>query len=58
MHKMSPSLRLLVCGALILLSAVYAVLVARDPTFASAIAVGYVAVVVTAILVVNLWKKT
>jgi hypothetical protein len=58
MHKMSPSLRLFVCGAVILLSAIYAVLVSRDPAFASAIAVGYVAVVVTAILVINLWKKT
>lgn len=57
MHKMSPSLRLLICGVIILLSAVYAVLVARDPSFASTVAIGYVAVVVTAILVVNLWKK-
>ena len=54
---MSPSLRLIICGVVILLSAVYAVLVARDPSFATTLAVGYVAVVVTAILVVNLWKK-
>jgi len=55
---MSPSLRLVVCGAIILFSAIYAVLVSRDPAFAAAIAVGYVAVVVTAILVINVWKKT
>lgn len=57
MHKMSASLRLLLCGVLILLSAIYAVLVARDPTTASAIAAWYVAVVVTVILAVTVWKK-
>jgi len=57
MHKMSPSLRLLLCGVLILISAVYAVLVAQDPAVASTVAVGYVALVVTVILIVNLWKK-
>jgi|GraSoiStandDraft_4_1057263.scaffolds.fasta_scaffold1047388_2 hypothetical protein len=57
MRKMSASLRLVLCGALILVSAIYAVLVARDPTTASAIAVGYVALVVTTILIVNLWKR-
>lgn len=57
MHEMSASYRLLLCGVLILISAVYAVLVARDPAFAAAIAAGYVAIVVTVILVANLWKK-
>lgn len=57
MHEMSASYRLLLCGVLILISAVYAVLVAQDPAFAAAIAAGYVAIVVTVILVVNLWKK-
>lgn len=57
MHAMSASLRLLLCGILILVSAIYAVLVARDPATASAIAVGYVAVVVTVILAVSLWKR-
>lgn len=56
-HEMSASLRLVLCGALILISTIYAVLVARDPTTASAIAVGYVALVVTVILIVNIWKK-
>jgi hypothetical protein len=57
MHLMSASLRLFLCGVIILVSAVYAVLVASDPSFASAVASGYVAVVVTVILVVNIWKK-
>lgn len=57
MHKMSASLRLFLCGVLILVSAVYAVLVARNPAFAAAIAAGYVAIVVTVMLIVNLWKK-
>jgi hypothetical protein len=56
-HGMTASYRLLLCGGLILVSAVYAVLVARDPAFAAAVAAGYVAIVVTVILVVNLWKK-
>lgn len=54
---MSASLRLFLCGVLILLSAIYAVLVARDPSLAAIVAIGYVAVVVTVILIVNLWKK-
>jgi len=54
---MSASLRLFLCGALILISTVYAVLVARDPATASAIAAGYVALVVTVIFIVNIWKK-
>lgn len=58
MRKMSASYRLLLCGVLILLSAVYAVLVARDPAFAAAIAAGYVAIVFTVFLIVNFWKKT
>lgn len=57
MLKMSASLRLFLCGVLILLSAIYAVLVARDPSLAAIVAIGYVAVVVTVILIVNLWKK-
>lgn len=58
MRKMSASYRLLLCGVLILLSAVYAVLVARDPAFAAAVAAGYVAIVGTVFLIVNFWKKT
>lgn len=58
MRGMSASFRLLLCGGLILVSAVYAVLVARNPAFAAAVAAGYVAVVITIVLLVNIWKKT
>lgn len=58
MYRMSASLRLLLCGVLILLSAVYAVLVARDPALAAAVAAGYVALVISVFLLVTLWKKT
>lgn len=58
MLQMPASLRLLLCGIVILISAVYTVLVVRDPSFASALASGYVALVVTVFLIVNLWKKT
>lgn len=57
MHRMSASLRLLLCGVLIIMSAIYAVLVARDPAFAAAIAAGYVAIVVSVFCLVSFWKK-
>lgn len=49
--------RLWAAVVLIVLSAGYAVLVKKDPNIASAIAAGYVALVVTAVLVLNVWKK-
>lgn len=57
MHRMSASLRLLLCGVLIIMSAIYAVFVARDPAFAAAIAAGYVALVISVFLLVSFWKK-
>lgn len=49
--------RLRVVAGLILLSAVYAVLVKRDPQIASAVSSGYVAILLTTILIINVWKK-
>lgn len=54
---MSPSVRLRLVAVVLLMSAVYAVMVAKDPQVASAISSGYVAIVVTVIVLVNVWKK-
>lgn len=54
---MTSATRLKVCALLIVLSAVYAVLVARDPAIASAIASGYVAAVLTVVVLTTIWKK-
>lgn len=54
---MTSNVRLQICGVIIVLSAMYAVTVVKDPEVASAIAAGYIALVLTAILLVNLWKK-
>jgi F0F1-type ATP synthase assembly protein I len=54
---MTANNRLLVIAGLIVLSAGYAVLVKKDPAVASAIAAGYVALLLTAIFVLNVWKK-
>lgn len=57
MLRMRPNARLLLCGLTILLSACYAVLVARTPEVATAVAVGYVALLLTIFVAVNVWKK-
>lgn len=57
MVKMNPRVRLAFCAAIILGSAGYAVLIANDPNVASAVAIGYVAVLLTIFTVVNVWKR-
>lgn len=57
MLKMRPNARLLLCAVVIVGSALYAVLVVRDPQIASAISSGYVAVLLTTFFVINVWKK-
>lgn len=54
---MSPKIRLALVAGLIVLSAGYAVLVQRDPTTAAAVASGYVALLLTTIIFLNVWKK-
>lgn len=54
---MTPSLRLKLCVATIGMSTIYAVIVAKDPQLASAIAVGYVAILLTVFVLVHFWKK-
>lgn len=55
--RMRPNARLLMCVVIIVASAFYAVLVAQDPQVASAVALGYVAVLFTTFVVINVWKK-
>jgi hypothetical protein len=55
---MSPRLRLWLCVGVIILSAIYAVLVTKDRRLAEAVALGYICIVLTVLLVVNLWKHT
>lgn len=54
---MTSNTRLQISGVMIVVSAAYAILVARDPETATAIAAGYIALVLTAIVLVNVWKK-
>ena len=53
---MNPTIRLRFIAGLILLSAVYALIISESPEVASAVALGYVAIVLT-ILVALRWKK-
>jgi len=57
MHQMNPRLRLWLCAGVILLSAGYGLLVTKDRRLAEAIALGYIAVVLTVFVVINVWKK-
>lgn len=54
---MTAHKRMLVIAALILLSAVYSLLVKKDQEIAETIAVGYVAILLTGMLLINVWKK-
>lgn len=57
MQKVTPKARLAWIGVVLAGSAFYAVLIAYDPRVASAIALGYVAVLLTIFIVVEVWKK-
>lgn len=54
---MTAHSRLFLAFALIVLSAGYAVLVKKDPSLAGAVASGYVAVLLTVFLLINVWKR-
>lgn len=49
--------RLTLSAAMIILSALFAVLVSQSPQVASAVATGYVAVLLTVFVMINVWKK-
>lgn len=58
MRQMNPRLRLWLCAGVILLSAAYGLLVAKDRRLAEAVALGYIGVVLTIFAVINVWKKS
>lgn len=55
---MTSSSRLRVSAIMILFSACYAVLVAQDREMAETVAIGYIAVVLSTFILVNLWKRS
>lgn len=57
MRRMRPSIRLYLTLVVIVFSAAYAVVVTQNPALASAVASGYVALVVTVLVTINFWKK-
>lgn len=54
---MLPKTRLYLCGFLLVISALYASLIAVNTAVATAVALGYVAVVVTIMLALNVWRR-
>lgn len=54
---MSANTRLASAGLLLIMSAVYGVIVAEDPDLASALAAGYIAILLTVLAIINFWKK-
>lgn len=54
---MTPNKRLFVIAVLLILSATYAVIVKRDQSLAYAVALGYIAMILTALFILSCWKK-
>lgn len=54
---MTPNIRLMLLAGMLVLSAAYAVLVEKDPSVASALALGYVAFILSVFLIISCWKK-
>jgi len=54
---MRPRSRLYLCGVVIVLSALYGLLVAQAPELAHALVTGYVALLLTIFVLVEVWKK-
>ena len=57
MDRMRPRTRLLWCAVLIVGSAGYAVLIAKDRGLAQTIMLGYIGLVLTIFAVNHLWRK-
>lgn len=57
MLPMLPKTRLILCGMMIVVSAIYGILVASNPRVASAIMLGYIALLLTIFVAVEVWKK-
>lgn len=54
---MTPATRGKLIIGLLALSSTYALLVGWDPELARAVAVGYIALMLTVLVIVNVWKK-
>jgi len=54
---MGPNARLRMSIFMIVFSAIYAVLIAENRDLAEALAVGYIALLLTVFVMVNIWKK-
>lgn len=54
---MRPDARLKLSAVVIVMSAIYSVLVVKWPHFASALMLGYVGILLTIILLSEVWKK-
>lgn len=54
---MNSSTRLVSSVVIILMSVIYGVIIAADPDVAAAIAVAYVSILLTVLLITNVWKK-
>lgn len=54
---MSRNTRLNLCVIVILGSALYSFLLYKTPDFARAVALGYIAILLTVLVASNLWKK-
>jgi hypothetical protein len=54
---MAPMTRLILCAMIIVSSSLYGLVIAYDAAIAEAIALGYVALLLTVFFAVNVWKK-
>jgi uncharacterized membrane protein len=57
MSRMKPSTRLIWCAVIIVGSAIYGLLIAYNPRVATAIMVGYIALLLTILLSIHVWKR-
>jgi hypothetical protein len=54
---MRANTRLALCGVVIIVSALYALLVTKDKQLAETVALGYIAVLLTLMFIVTVWKR-
>lgn len=55
---MRPNIRLIWCLVVVIGSSLYAVLVATNPNVASAVVLGYVAVLLTIFVLNEVWRRS
>lgn len=54
---MTPNRRLWLIAILLIISAAYAVIVAKDQGLAYALALGYIAILLTILVILHVWKQ-